>query len=83
MFYAAEDTSHITILLTLKKTMMIVILLLLCYIQEHILAVCFFSISFLFGILYNLRIDNFLLNEDDDGDVFYCFGSDAFVKISL
>jgi len=56
-----------TILLTLKQTMTIVILLLVCYIR--ICTDCFsLAISLLFDISYNLRFDNILLNEDDDDD---------------
>ena len=47
--------------------MTIVILLLVCC--TRICTDCFFlSISLLFDILYKLRFDNFLLNEDDDDD---------------
>jgi len=64
MFYAKED---ITILLALKQTMMIVILLLVCY--TKICTDCFFlAISLLFDILYKLHFDNFLLNKDDNDD---------------
>jgi len=53
------------ILLALKQTMTIVILLLVCYIR--VCTDCFFiAISLLFDILYKLRFDNFLLNEDND-----------------
>jgi len=45
---------------------MIVILLLICY--TRICTDCFSGISLLFDILYKLRFDNFLLNEDDNND---------------
>ena len=63
MFYAAED---MTIVLALKQTMTIVILLLVCC--TRICTDFFLAISVVFDILYKLRFDNFLLNEDDDDD---------------
>jgi len=64
------------LLIALKQTMTIVILLLVCY--TRICTDCFFlAISPLFDILYKLRLDNFLLNKDDDDEGVTLTGSNA------